>query len=89
MADSEGSLRVELEMLERVAARVEGQRPEDRRLLQAISTLIAEKRRQLDYVESRRESARALDRRERRFGRVDRRATSRDRSALARRRGLA
>jgi hypothetical protein len=54
MADSEGSLRVELEMLERVAARVEGQRPEDRRLLQAISTLIAEKRRQLDYVESRR-----------------------------------
>jgi hypothetical protein len=54
MADSEGSLRVELEMLERIAARVQGQRPEDRRLLQAISTLIDKKRQRLDYIESRR-----------------------------------
>jgi hypothetical protein len=54
MTDSEGSLRAELEMLERIAARVEGHRPEDRRLLQAISMLIAEKRSQLDDIEGRR-----------------------------------
>jgi hypothetical protein len=54
MADSEGSLRVELELLERMAARVESHRPEDRRLLQAIATLIADKRSQLDDLQGRR-----------------------------------
>jgi hypothetical protein len=49
MAASEKSLRSEIDMLEEVAARVEGRgRPEDHLLLKAITMLIDEKRSQLD-----------------------------------------
>jgi hypothetical protein len=55
VAESEPSLRYQLEMLERLAAHVDGGRPGDQRLLQAIAMLIAEKRRQLDDREGRRQ----------------------------------
>jgi hypothetical protein len=42
-------------MLERLAAHVDGGRPGDQRLLQGIAMLIAEKRRQLDDREGRRQ----------------------------------
>jgi hypothetical protein len=58
MAEPEGSLRSEIEMLEHVAGRVEGRgRPEDQLLLKAITTLIDEKRSQLDNSDGRRTAA--------------------------------
>lgn len=58
MAKSEGSLRSEIEMLEHMAARVDGRgRLEDQRLLTAITMLIDEKRSQLDGDGRRRPAA--------------------------------
>jgi hypothetical protein len=52
MAKPPDSLRFQIEMLERMAARVEGRRrPEDDRFLRAIAMLIADKQLQLERSE--------------------------------------